>query len=318
MAAKFAEARAIPTDSGIDPSKSYSRDFISVDASKNWKSYKQRVFQDKKIHMQEFESNNMIGYLKERQLFGSVTYVRPYVERVVKEFYCNLLLDSFNPNSAKFGEVFLRKKVYHFTSQIVNEFLGTEDVIEDGQEIAIANWLPTANNAAVTKEQAYFLYRIGMKHKINFGSRICAIISSYVERVLEIGLPFPSLIYSILESQGFAKKETEKLIHIKSLIRIKPHLHKGERHVDLPLRCDKDITAPSSPSQIADPVLAYLIKQEKYATSQIEYWIKQRDELKRLISGQKGGVSGSKSVADDEGSSDEEDGGNDAENVGNI
>ncbi|KAK6150382.1 hypothetical protein DH2020_015314 [Rehmannia glutinosa] len=161
-------------------------------------------------------------------------WTEPYVERVIKEFYCNLLLDSFNPNSAKFGEVFLRKKVYHFTPQIVNEFLGTEDVVEDGQEIT----------------DGMVIQELTANHKIQWRNPKKAIFSP-----------------DILQVKGMW----------------------------ICLEVDEDITTTSSPSQTADPVLAYLIKQEKYATSQIEYWIKQRDELKRLISGQKGGVGGSKS-----------------------
>ncbi|KAK6152838.1 hypothetical protein DH2020_012477 [Rehmannia glutinosa] len=285
MATEFAEACALPTDSGID-------------ASKNWKScLRQRVFQDKKILMQEFELNNMIGYLKERKLFGTVTYARPYVERVAKEFYCNLLLDSFNPNSAKFGEAFLRKKVYHFTPQIVNDSLGTEDVIEDRQKIT----------------DGMVVHELTANHKIEW--------PELGKKLYTARYPPTMLCYTRLPLQiGFTKKETEKLIHIKSLVRIKPPLLKGERHVDLPLRSEGDIAETSTPPQVSHPILAYLIKQEKYAASQIEYWIHQRGELKRLISEQKGGViSSSKTVADEAGSSsDEEEGGNDAKNVANI
>ncbi|KAK6146084.1 hypothetical protein DH2020_019953 [Rehmannia glutinosa] len=274
MEAEFAEGRAEPTYSGINAFKSYSRDFISEEASKNWDTIlKQRVFQDKIIHMEEFETNNMIGYLKYRNIFKTVTYARAYVDRVIKEFYCNLLIDSFNPNSAKYGHIFLRKKVYQFTPQIANEFLETENVDEERfvvsdsvvvqkltrnhvtkwhapgkklhsaqisskyvalHKIAIANWLPTTNNANVTKEQAIFLYKVGLKHKINFGTHICGIISSYAER-------------------------------------------------------DGDnVAEPNSSSPVNDPILDYLIKQENYAASKIEFWIHQRDETRRLILYKKG------------------------------
>ncbi|KAK6163941.1 hypothetical protein DH2020_000805 [Rehmannia glutinosa] len=76
---------------------------------------------------------------------------------------------------------------------------------------------------------------------------------------------------------------------IEPTIRIRPPLLKGQRHIDLPLTTGANIVEPSSSSPVTDPILEYLLKQEKYAASQIEFWIHQRDELRRLISVQKMG-----------------------------
>ncbi|KAH6811457.1 hypothetical protein C2S51_025219 [Perilla frutescens var. frutescens] len=69
------------------------------------------------------------------EVLRSVTYVKPYVAKIVKQFYANLSHDFANPSSKLYGKVFVRGKIFTVTPARINKFLGAPNVIKPDEEV---------------------------------------------------------------------------------------------------------------------------------------------------------------------------------------
>ncbi|KAI3443670.1 hypothetical protein Pfo_000335 [Paulownia fortunei] len=171
-----AQGNAMDVDSDkIVVSKVVSHKFYLDYANDMWECVsKRKLWSERSIRLSDFEDRGLDSILIDRQLIGSMTDIKPYVPQVVKEFYCNLHSDIIKADSGRFGQA------------------------------AMTNWTPTANHTVLVKDQAIILYCIGTGHPYDLGRHIMRTITKHAEVKTTTGhLPFPSLIYNMLMSQGF-------------------------------------------------------------------------------------------------------------------
>ncbi|XP_073019480.1 uncharacterized protein [Primulina eburnea] len=358
------------TDSiDYDLSKSFSPQFYSESALELWPLFISReLIEEKNIDVDAYGRYNLIAFLKKRKLLSTVTTVMPYCRRAVLEFYCNLLRSVADEDSAKYGRVYVRDRIYNFSPSVINAFYHTPDV-EEGEEIpdihavisvltggmttvfpdhpkkmsaakltsfysvlhktSIWNWTPSTNSSTVTRTQALVLFAIGTGRAFNFGKLIFQNTLQYAEGDFKkTKLPYPSLIYAILESQGFIANIDEDLCPVGDSLKISPAYLKGTRKFDLPwvdlsVATDVGHTAettsdsmpdltnlpPAPPAGYVTFAISYIRDQITYGRQQMAFARQQIDNAQKTIdhyenqvadyelllaaslhSGQKGGV----------------------------
>jgi hypothetical protein len=79
-------------------------------------------------------------------------------------------------------------------------------------KIATSNWLPTTFKSSVTLGHAKLIYKIQRGLSIDLGQRIfdqLLFFSKDENKINALGIPFPSLIYQIMLSQGFRRDGVE-------------------------------------------------------------------------------------------------------------
>ncbi|VFQ77323.1 unnamed protein product [Cuscuta campestris] len=109
--------------------KSSTHIFVTTPA----KSYlpaimKKNILPQHNIDLEDFAlKTTLIPLLDARNFLKSVTLPGSYVKQVIYEFYCNLSEDFVNPAAVSFEKVFVRGKLYTFSSTAVNKFLGLDD-----------------------------------------------------------------------------------------------------------------------------------------------------------------------------------------------
>ena len=292
---------------------------------------------ERNINVAVFDRYNLTELFRRRNLFSTVSMASPFVHEVITEFYANLMIDARNMDSRKYGKVFLRNHVYEFTPVVINAVYGTEiiedelDVDELSEvakeltggrlsrwppnpsrlissqltslyatlhKVAIANWVPSKNNTVVTKEQGVVIYKVGKGIPFDFGRLAFTIVTRYAAtHSTVVGLPYPSLIYRVLQSQGFLKEESEKLTTAQEQLSINHNLLKGNRVKDLPLHSD---TPAPAPVDVSPPVAAPSLLSPAEIQQQISLLDRQIATLQQarktylamlnIHSGQKGGV----------------------------
>ncbi|VFQ84566.1 unnamed protein product [Cuscuta campestris] len=193
---------------------------------------------------------NLIPLLEKSKLLKSVTLQGSFVKSVICEFYCNLSESCADPTDPMFHKVFLRGKTYKLSPALINTVIDLTPSKKDtkisektmwldltnGQRasqsskakisssilkssyaillrVAALHWLPTTHTNTVSKIMARLLYKI--KHNIPFdlGKLIFDQIMLFAAekyKANSIGLPYPTLLYSLLVSQGSAKKKRRR------------------------------------------------------------------------------------------------------------
>ncbi|KAI3446834.1 hypothetical protein Pfo_003499 [Paulownia fortunei] len=179
----------------IEVSKAVSHKFYFDYAKEMWECVSQRILWfERSIRLSDLEDRGLDSILIDRQLICYVTDIKPYVPQVVKEFYCNLRSNIIKADSGKFGNVYVR---------------------------ALTNWTPTANHTVFVKDQAILLYCIGTRHPYDLDRHIMRTIAKHAGVKTTTGyLPFPSLIYNVLVSQGFKKLRNEQLKYPRESIAV--------------------------------------------------------------------------------------------------
>ncbi|XP_019158026.1 PREDICTED: uncharacterized protein LOC109154753 [Ipomoea nil] len=156
------------------------------------------------------------------------------------EFYTNLTLDTFTEGSARFHQVFIRGTWYPFGPTEINAYLGTPNhpaspdpnphllatalthnkVVSwpsDGisslklttvysvlLRLASANWVPAVRRHQVPEHLAGLLYKIRNCLPFNLGMVIFSHLMSFLQKKeAKVHLPFPCLIYGVLQDHGF-------------------------------------------------------------------------------------------------------------------
>ncbi|VFQ63963.1 unnamed protein product [Cuscuta campestris] len=250
----------------------------SVFISSTAKSYfpvimKKNILPQQNIDLEDFAlKTTLIPLLDARNLLKSVTLPGSYVKQVIHEFYCNLNEDFVNPAAASFEIVFVRGKLYTFSSTAINKFLGLDDdqdalvseatmwkelthgarksqhptnkvpssILNSSYSILLkvvaCHWLATSHTNTVTKAMGMLLYKIKNNVPANFGKLLVAQIAEFGKhnyKQNDNGLPFLVLIFQMLVSQGFTKKDAEQEEPLEPLLQIDNRHFDGKHYNDM-------------------------------------------------------------------------------------
>ncbi|VFQ90217.1 unnamed protein product [Cuscuta campestris] len=177
---------------------------------------KKNILPQRNIELEDFAlKTTPIPLLDARNLLKSVTLPGSYVKQVIHEFYCNLSEDFVNRVATSLEKVFVRGKLYTFSSTSVNKFLGLDDdqdaLVSEvtmwkelthgtikGQHpsnkvplsilnssysillrVAACHLLATSHTNTVTKAMGMLLYKIKNNVPVNLGKLIVAQISEF-------------------------------------------------------------------------------------------------------------------------------------------
>ncbi|VFR01586.1 unnamed protein product [Cuscuta campestris] len=231
------------------------------------------ILPQRNIDLEDFAlKTTLIPMLEARNLLKSVTIPSSYVKQVIQEFFCNIDEDFVNPAAAIFEKVFVRGKLYTFSSTAVNKFLGLDDdqdaLVSDVTmwkeithgvrkiqhpsskvpssilnssysillRVAACHWLATSHTNTVTKAMGMLLYKIKNNVSVNLGKLIVAQIAEFGKhnyKQNDNGLPFLVLIFQMLVSQGFTKKDAEKEEPLEPLLQIDNRHFEGKHFNDM-------------------------------------------------------------------------------------
>ncbi|XP_057775460.1 uncharacterized protein LOC130994435 [Salvia miltiorrhiza] len=230
-----------PEGSDMEVSKAFKSFFYTAEAVKSWQNVKEmECYSERNIEQDSFKMFNLVEFFKACHLFQSVTEVEPFVKSVVQLVYSNLTADFGNPRSKKYGKIFYKNKIFTLTPSIINGVLGTPDVkstkvknmdkvatvITGGKvwkwlkpmksstlsylysalfKVMTLNWIVSTNSTVVTQQHGILLYCIGEGLPFNLGQVVFDQIAASSQLS---GLPFPSLIFRFLRSQGVKVKDS--------------------------------------------------------------------------------------------------------------
>ncbi|XP_019171966.1 PREDICTED: uncharacterized protein LOC109167401 [Ipomoea nil] len=189
---------------------------------------------------------NIIPLLRDQSLLASLRHVGPYSTWLTAEFYTNLTLDTFTEGSARFHQVFIRGTWYPFGPTEFNAYLGTPNhhaspdpspqllaaalthnknvswpsdelsslklttVYSVFLRLASANWVPAVRRHQVSEHLAGLLYKIRNCLPFNLGMVIFSHLMSFLQKKeTKVHLPFPCLIYGVLQDHGFKPYKEE-------------------------------------------------------------------------------------------------------------
>ncbi|VFQ61560.1 unnamed protein product [Cuscuta campestris] len=254
---------------------------------------------------------NLIPLLEKSKLMKSVTLQGSFVKSVICKFYCNLTESCADPADPMFHKVFLHGKTYKLSPALINTLLDLSPSKRDtkisekimwldltnGQRasqsskakisssilkssyaillrVAALHWLPTTHTNTVSKIMARLLYTI--KHNIPFdlGQLIFDQIMLFAAekyKVNSIGLPYPTLLYSLLVSQGFSKEEEEEEELEESPLQVDSRHMEGKHHNDMEVAVpttEKDKKTPSLVKFLEQKLMQ--VKEELARTSQLK------------------------------------------------
>ncbi|XP_019150171.1 PREDICTED: uncharacterized protein LOC109146977 [Ipomoea nil] len=229
-------------------SKVYKPHLLSPDLFAVWKTHVIRVFiVEKSINEEDLAAKcNIIPLLRDQHLLASLRHIGPYSTWLTAEFYTNLTLDTFTEGSARFHQVFIRGTWYPFGPTEINAYLGTPNhpvspdlsphllaaalthnkVVSwpsDGLSslklttfysvllrLASANWVLAVRRHLVPEHLAGLLYKIRNRLPFNLGMVIFSHLMSFLQKKeAKIHLPFPCLIYGVLQDHGFKPYKEE-------------------------------------------------------------------------------------------------------------
>ncbi|KAH6797538.1 hypothetical protein C2S52_022092 [Perilla frutescens var. hirtella] len=271
-----------PSGSPHDVSSVFSKTFYSQHAKSIHKTIVLRPTRvEKQIDVLSFKKYGMDIFLKERGLWKSVTALSSFEPDVVAEFYANMSPEMDDKTKSKYGEVYMRDKIYSLNPLIINKFLGlgndsdvvSLDLIDDVvstvtgglvtkwtnklstskltffysvlHKITVCNWLPTTNSSVLTVDQAFLLFKLGTKILFNLGDYIfdCMLKAAAKSNTTSI-LHFPCLIYAILADQGVKPNKKKIVTETATISIIKPKGNE-DRVIDLPYTFGRSSTAAS-------------------------------------------------------------------------
>lgn len=174
--------------------------------------------------------------LEELGLTRAAINIKPYVKRIVLEFYANLSKDICDATSDDVYLAYIHGHLISFSPHEINNYVGlvpptgesvsiSKDLIIDEltggkmkkwpakgglrafalthkysilHKIGLKNWVPTTNHSKVAHELAEFLDRVGTKSPMNFGQMVFDHVGTYAYKKR---LGFPSLIFGIIQNQ---------------------------------------------------------------------------------------------------------------------
>lgn len=263
---------------------------------------------------------SIFSMLENNNLLVSVSKIGDFVKQVVYEFYCNLDSSIGDESSPFFGKSFVRRKMYDFNPLIINDFLeyGNQDfddrildidevttTLTGGtlskwpgnkrlktscltskfailERVASFNWMPVTRQSTVKRELAFLLYNVGTGVRFNLGQLIFNQVVRHADNKggPKTDLPFPSLIYGILRSQGFTPDPSEPSENLLCPISIDNRLLSSPHVLDVEvLHSEPHVTDHNaSASSTADPQ-DILVITEKHIMEELAAI---SDDLKKL------------------------------------
>lgn len=177
--------------------------------------------------------------LREKHLWTTLTHLFPYNKNVIREFYANISAFCGDPDSPRFGKVYVCGKVYTFTPEVINDVFSLPNIdipvwgmnghvekalvseITGGKlkkwdvrfqsikltckyvvlhKIAIACWMLSKNTSVLTKDQAIMIYRVGKGLHFNLG-QFAFNATMKASNDLDGSLSYPNIIFQVLKSQ---------------------------------------------------------------------------------------------------------------------
>ncbi|XP_019163597.1 PREDICTED: uncharacterized protein LOC109159939 [Ipomoea nil] len=231
-------------------SKVYKPRLISPELLEVWQTHVHRDFIiEKTLNEEDLAAKcDIIPLLRDQNLLASLRHVGPYSTWLTAEFYTNLTLETFTEGSARFHQVFIRGTWYPFGPTEINAYLGTPNhpaspdpsphllaaalthnkyvswprdglpslklttVYSVLLRLASANWVPAVRRHQIPDHLAGFLYKIRNRLPFNLGMVIFSHLMSFLQKKeAKIHLPFPCLIFGVLQDHGFHPYKEEIL-----------------------------------------------------------------------------------------------------------
>ncbi|XP_019153564.1 PREDICTED: uncharacterized protein LOC109150047 [Ipomoea nil] len=228
------DTHAVPTPSGSKSkgsSKVYKPHLLSPDLFVVWKTHVNRVFiVEKSINEEDLAAKcNIIPLLRDQNLLASLRHIGPYSTWL-----------------ARFHQVFIRGTWYPFGPTEINAYLGTPNhpaspdpsphllatalthnkvvswpsngisslklttVYSVLLRLASANWVLAVRRHQVPEHLAGLLYKIRNRLPFNLGMVIFSHLMSFLQKKeAKVHLPFPCLIYGVLQDHGFMPYKEE-------------------------------------------------------------------------------------------------------------
>ncbi|XP_019197215.1 PREDICTED: uncharacterized protein LOC109191099 [Ipomoea nil] len=253
------------------PKKTYHPVLLSQELMHDWRVHATREFiLEKSINVEELtEKCNIVPILRDQFLLASLVHIGPYSRWLTAEFYTNLTLDTFSEGSPRFQQVFIRDKWYPLSPAVINSYLGTPNhqaapdpspnllaaalthnkivtwpntgleslklttVYSVLLRIASANWMPAVRHHLVSDQLAALLYKIRNRLPINLGETIFGHLALFVRhREPKVHLPFPSLIFGLLQEHGFKPYTDEVVIANDSIYKYDDRLTNKDHYDD--------------------------------------------------------------------------------------
>ncbi|XP_019190542.1 PREDICTED: uncharacterized protein LOC109185001 [Ipomoea nil] len=253
------------------PKKKYHPILLSPDLMSDWNVYATRDFiLEKSINVEELtEKCNIVPILRDQYLLASLVHIGPYSRWLTAEFYTNLTLDTFSEGSPRFQQVFIRDKWYPLSPTAINSYLGTPNhqaapdpspnllaaalthnkivtwpntrleslklttVYSVLLRLASTNWMPAVRHHLVSDQLAALLYKIRNRLPLNLGEIIFGHLAQFVRhREPKVHLPFPSLIFGLLQEHGFKPYTDEEVITNASVYKYDDRLTNKDHYDD--------------------------------------------------------------------------------------
>jgi len=178
--------------------------------------------------------------IKEGGLIKTMCNLGKCYQQLVKEFLVNIPDDCDNPISSEYQRVFVRGECVNFSPTIINKFLGVEEInipnlevtddqvcnkitanqvkgwpkkkkISSGElsvkysilnRIVVINWVPTTHSSDVATRLGKFIYVVGSKSKMDFGTYIFEQTVKHAKTdAIRFLIAFPTLLCSIILDQ---------------------------------------------------------------------------------------------------------------------
>lgn len=250
---------------------------------------------------------NILSLLRDQKLLHTVQNVGPYSPWLIPEFYTNLQEDGDDPSSTHFHEIFIRHKWYSISPVSINKYLHRSSsdfavtmssnslagILTHNQivewpstglrsqnltavysvllRLATTNWLPSVNANIVYEKMGVLLYKVRNKLDVDLGSIIFSHIMTFTKKKKEakIYLPYPSLIYGLLSSQGFKPYDYEPVLDNDHVYRVDPRLAQGN-HFDDRASLTASASAPSSSTARPVPLPPPAVIMHRQMASSIE------------------------------------------------
>jgi hypothetical protein len=206
-----------------------------------WKYvYHKRLALERELAQNAFECKEIVDLIREAGLMRTVTQLPKCYETLVKEFIVNLSEECADGKSREFRKVYVRGKCVTFSPSVINLYLGRADeeqpelevtdnricqVITAKQvrkwplkgklvasqlsvkyamlhKVGAANWVPTNHKSTVSVMLGKFIYAIGTKAKVDYGTYIFDQTMKHAGSFSVKGpIAFPSLICGIVLNQ---------------------------------------------------------------------------------------------------------------------
>ncbi|XP_019155018.1 PREDICTED: uncharacterized protein LOC109151873 [Ipomoea nil] len=253
------------------PKKKYHPILLSPDLMSDWNVHATRDFiLEKSINVEELtEKCNIVPILRDQYLLASLVHIGPYSRWLTAEFYTNLTLDTFSEGSPRFQQVFIRDKWYPLSPTAINSYLGTPNhqaapdpspnllaaalthnkivtwpntgleslklttVYSVLLRLASTNWMPAVRHHLVSDQLAALLYKIRNRLPLNLGEIIFGHLAQFVRhREPKVHLPFPSLIFGLLQEHGFKPYTDEEVITNASIYKYDDRLTNKDHYDD--------------------------------------------------------------------------------------